>query len=394
MTKPSAFPRRRKALRAGAFLAAAVLAAPAAQADVRHPYGSGDLRRDAEAITAIGVTGVQARVSVRGGRDLVATAGVADLTTGRPVARHGYFRAASATKTFTATVILQLAEQGRLSLDDTVDHWLPGLVSANGNDGREITVRQLLQNTSGIHDDIPGIASAEEYYPHRHDDYSPEQLITRAMGHRPDFAPGTGWAYSGTGYLILGMIIQRATGHSWYEEVTARILEPLRLTHTLWPGDSPDLPDPHAQAYERYAAGERLLDVTDQTDFSGAAGGLVTTTADMNRFLRALLGGRLLRPAQLRLMLTSVPVSDELAQLWPGARDGLGLFSRPLSCGGVYWGHEGGQGGYATANGVTADASRSVVVSMSTALGPEQVQQEQAAAALVDHALCGKPSKP
>jgi D-alanyl-D-alanine carboxypeptidase len=394
MTKPSAFPRRRKALRAGAFLAAAVLAAPAAQADVRHPYGSGDLRRDAEAITAIGVTGVQARVSVRGGRDLVATAGVADLTTGRPVARDGYFRAASATKTFTATVILQLAGQGRLSLDDTVDHWLPGLVSANGNDGREITVRQLLQNTSGIHDDIPGIASAEEYYPHRHDDYSPEQLVTRAMGHRPDFAPGTGWAYSGTGYLILGMIIQRATGHSWYEEVTARILEPLRLTHTLWPGDSPDLPDPHAQAYERYAAGERLLDVTDQTDFSGAAGGLATTTADMNRFLRALLGGRLLRPAQLRLMLTSVPVSDELAQLWPGARDGLGLFSRPLSCGGVYWGHEGGQGGYATANGVTADASRSVVVSMSTALGPEQLQQEQAAAALVDHALCGKPSKP
>jgi D-alanyl-D-alanine carboxypeptidase len=379
---------------ADALAAAAIFAAPAAQAGVGHPYGPNDLRRDADAITAVGVTGVQARVTVKDGRDIVATSGVADLTTGRPVAPDGYFRAASATKTFTATVILQLAGQGRLSLDDTVDHWLPGLVSANGNDGREITVRQLLQNTSGIHDDIPGIASAEEYYRHRHDTYSPEQLITRAMGHRPDFPPGTGRAYSGTGYLILGMIIQRATGHSWYQEVTARILEPLRLTHTLWPGDSPDLPDPHARAYERYAAGERLLDITDQTDFSGAAGGLVTTTADVNRFLRALLGGRLLRPAQLRLMLTSVPVSGELAQIWPGAREGLGVFSRPLSCGGVYWGHEGGQGGYITANGVTADGSRSVVVSMSTALDPEQVQQEQAAAALVDHALCGKPPKP
>ena len=151
-------------------------------------------------------------------------------------------------------------------------------------------------------------------------------------------------------------------------------------------------PDP---AGLRAVRGRRTsLDVTDQTDFSGATGGLVTTTADLNRFLHALLGGRLLRPAQLRLMLTSVPVSDEPARLWPGARDGLGLFSRPLSCGGVYWGHEGGRGGYATANGVTADASRSVVVSMSTALGREQVQQEQAAAALVDHALCGKPAKP
>jgi CubicO group peptidase (beta-lactamase class C family) len=383
------------ARQAGALAAVAIFAAPAAaQAGAGHPYGPDDLRRDADAITAVGVTGVQARVTVKDGRDAVATSGVADLTTGRPVAPDGYFRAASATKTFTATVILQLAGQGRLSLDDTVDHWLPGLVSANGNDGREITVRQLLQNTSGIHDDIPGFASAEEYYAHRHDTYSPARLVARAMGHRPDFPPGTGWSYSGTGYLILGMIIQRATGHSWYQEVRTRIIEPLRLTHTLWPGGSPALPDPHARAYERYADGDPLLDVTDQTDFSGAAGGLVTTTADLNRFLSALLGGRLLRPAQLREMLTTVPVSDDLAQVWPGARDGLGLFSRPLSCGGVYWGHEGGEGGYITANGVTADASRSVVVSMSTALDPEQAQQEQATGALVDHALCGTLPKP
>jgi D-alanyl-D-alanine carboxypeptidase len=102
--------------------------------------------------------------------------------------------------------------------------------------------------------------------------------------------------------------------------------------------------------------------------------------------LRVLLGGRLLRPAQLKQMPATVPVSDELAQVWPGARAGLGLFSRPLPCGGVYWGHEGGQGGYITA----ADASRSVVVSMSTALDPAQTQEEQAAAALVDHALCGQ----
>ncbi len=117
----------------------------------------------------------------------------------------------------------------------------------------------------------------------------------------------------------------------------------------------------------------------------------VTTTRDQNDFFRALAGGRLLGPEQLAEMRRGVPVSAEVEPMWPGSRYGLGLLERPLSCGGSYWSHEGGDGGYITLNGVTGDGTRSAVVSMSEALGdtPEHIlEQERAAATLIDHALC------
>ncbi|GAA4636423.1 serine hydrolase domain-containing protein [Actinoallomurus vinaceus] len=354
------------------------------------------LRRDADAITALGVTGVQARLVTSDGRNLTATSGVADLTTRRQVSSNGYFRIASVTKAFVATVILQLAGDGRLSLDDTVERWLPGVVSGNGNDGRAITIRQLLQHTSGIHDDYPDYTSAEDFYQHRYDTYTPEQIVARAMRHRPDFRPGTDWRYSNTGYVLLGMVIQRVTGHPWHEEVRDRIVRPLGLKHTFWPGTSPTLPRPHASSYQRFKPGEPLVDVTEQVGpFAGGEAGLVSTTADLNRFFGALLGGRLLPPAQLAQMKQTIPVSKEFEPLMPGARDGLGLFSRPLSCGGVYWGHEGGDSGWISAAGVTADGRRSVTVSMSGTIADstdDVLRITRAESKLVDDALCSTPN--
>jgi D-alanyl-D-alanine carboxypeptidase len=123
----------------------------------------------------------------------------------------------------------------------------------------------------------------------------------------------------------------------------------------------------------------------------------VSTTADVNRFFRALLDGTLLPPARLAEMRETVPVAEELQAFWPQGRYGLGLVERPLSCGGSYWSHEGGDGGFITLNGVTGDGRRAVAVSMSTALNdsPEHaLAQEQAASALVDRALCGTPATP
>ncbi|WP_433346520.1 serine hydrolase domain-containing protein [Microtetraspora malaysiensis] len=354
------------------------------------------LRRDAAAITALGVTGVQARVITRDGRSLTATSGVADLTSRRPVPRNGYFRIASVTKAFVATVILQLAGDGRLSLDDTVERWLPGVVSGNGNDGRALTIRHLLQHTSGIHDDYPDYTSAENFYRHRHDTYTPEQTVARAMRHRPDFQPGKKWNYSNTGYVLLGMIIQRVTGHPWHQEVRDRIVRPLGLNHTFWPGTSAKLPQPHAETYQRFKPGGPLVDVTEQVG-SGTNGeaGLVSTTADLNRFFRALLGGRLLPPTQMAQMKQTVPVGQEFEPLMPRARDGLGIFSRPLSCGGRYWGHEGGDSGWISAVGVTADGRRSVTVSLSGVLvesADDVLRVAQAESKLIDDALCTPPN--
>lgn len=260
-----------------------------------------------------------------------------------------------------------------------------------------ITIRQLLQHTSGIHDDLPGYTTQDEYYQQRYDVHTPEQLVARAMAHAPDFPPGEGWDYSNTGYVLLDMIIQKATGQPAHQEIEDRILRPLGLDQTRWMGTSPALPRPHAKAYQLFGP-DSVVDVTDQIPVDYENLSFATTTRDENGFLRPLLAGRLLPTRQLAEMKQTVPVSAEVQQLWPGGRYGLGLAERPLSCGGTYWSHEGGDGGYITLNGVTDDGRRSAVVSMSEARGDTLehiLEQENAASALIDHALCARgPSSP
>ncbi|MEC3918593.1 serine hydrolase domain-containing protein [Nocardia sp. CDC160] len=348
------------------------------------------LRRDVDAIHALGISGVQARVIRPDGAESVVTAGTSDLTSGAPVDPDGYFRMASTSKTLIATVILQLAAEGKLSLEDSVEHWLPNMVHGNGNDGNAITVRQLLQHTSGIHNDLPGYTTAQEYVEQRYDTYTPEQLVARAMSHAPDFAPGQGWEYANTGYTLLTMIIEKATGRPSHEEIETRILHPLALDHTRWLGTSSTLPAPHTKAYQLFGPDSKV-DVTDQIPIDPETLSWVTTTHDENIFFRALLSGRLLPAPQLAAMRDTVPVSADLEQLWPNGKYGLGLAERPLPCGGTYWSHEGGDGGYITLNGVTPDGTRSAVVSMSEAMGdtPDHIRaQESAATTLITDALC------
>ncbi|MGI5422928.1 serine hydrolase domain-containing protein [Actinomadura luteofluorescens] len=374
------------ALGVGALLVAG--AAPA----VARPAGSVErLRRDTEAIHALGVSGVQARVVGADGRQSVAVSGTAELGTGRPVPSGGYFRMASTSKTLVAVVVLQLEAEGRVSLDDGVERWLPGAVRENGNDGRRITIRQLLQHTSGVHDDLPGYTTPGEYYRQRYDVHEPEELVARAMAHAPDFPPGEGWGYSNTGYVLLDMVIEKVTGRRAHREIGDRVLRRAGMDQTRWLGTSPAVPRPHARAYQLFGPGSRV-DVTDQVTVDYGNLSWVTTTRDENRLFRALMAGRLLPGRQLAEMKRTVPVSAEVERLWPGGRYGLGLVERPLSCGGTYWSHEGGDGGYITLNGVTGDGRRSAVVSMSEARGDvleHVVEQEGAAGALIDHALCG-----
>ncbi|MFG2364839.1 serine hydrolase domain-containing protein [Streptomyces mirabilis] len=191
------------------------------------------LQRDADALRDDGVTGVSVRLETRRGVR-TARSGVGDLSTTEPVPQNGYVRIGSTTKTFVATVLLQLVGEGRLSLDDTVDQWLPGVVRGHGNDGRRVTLRQLLQHTSGLPDYIGDVVpdlSAAGYRKNRWTTYTSEQRVAFAMQHPPSFAPGSDWEYSNTNYVLIGMVIKAATGHSWEHEVRDRILRPLRLTH-------------------------------------------------------------------------------------------------------------------------------------------------------------------
>ncbi|GIH52029.1 serine hydrolase [Microbispora rosea subsp. rosea] len=359
---------------------------------VSQPYGQSRLQRDADAITATGATGVQARAT-RDSDDQVATSGFGDVGTRRPVKPDDHLRIGSSTKTFVATVVLQLVGEGKLSLDDTVERRLPGVVHGNGNDGSKITVRELLQHTSGIHEGDEGHETPADYYRHRFDIVPPDTLVKEAMKHRPDFAPGTSWRYCNAGYILLGMIIKRVTGHPWSEEVDRRILRPLGLRDTSVPGLSPDIPDPHSEGYDRYPDGT-LIDVTrTRAPYTAdAAGAVISTTADLDRFYRALLSGRLLRPAELDQMKRTVATNAEVQHAFPGARYGLGLFSIPLSCGGNYWGHGGDIVGFMTRDGFAEDGRRGVVVSVSTEFVDAEnrsLRQTRVASALIDHALCG-----
>ncbi len=357
---------------------------------------TGDDRRRLQAavddLHDLGITGVQGLTRVDD-TTTRARAGVGDLRRGTPVPLDGHFRMGSNTKTFVSVVVLQLVGEGKLSLDDTVERWLPGVVAGNGNDGRRITVRHLLQHTSGLFNytnDIAVLNSYEAYLAHRFDHHEAADLVAVAMKHEPGFAPGTRWDYSNTNYLLAGMLIEKVTGRSWATEVRNRILQPLGLHRTSAPGDRPFLPAPHAKGYQQWTPGGALTDTTLlNPTVADAAGNMVTTPSDLARFWQALQRGQLLKPRQMAQLQDTV-LADTFQDFIAGARYGLGIMYIPNRCGG-YWSHGGDVPGTSTANGVSGDGRRVAVLSLTT-----QLADDEAALAvyertfrLVDDVICG-----
>ncbi|MEU8465165.1 serine hydrolase domain-containing protein [Streptomyces sp. NPDC029003] len=378
-----------------AVLALALSALPpvAASAAPGPPDIARSVQRDADALRDTGVTGVSARLETERGTVSVRS-GVADLATRRPVPQEGYLRLGSTTKTFVATVALQLVGEKRISLDQTVEELLPGVVSGAGNDGRTIRLRDLLQHTSGLSDyvyDVFPEPTAQTYFTNRWRAYTPEELVALALRHEPAFPAGSRWSYSNTNYVLAGMIIQKVTGHTWEQQVRDRILRPLGLRDTDTPGTSPFLPAPHASNYQQFAVNGPLVDTTlPYRPFdSGADGSMTGTAAELNRFFHALASGRLLQPAELAVMRDTVAMPPDSGHP-EGTRDGLGLFLTPLSCGGGYLGHGGNGFGYVTRAATTTDGRRTLTVSAHSRSADPQTaaRQEEALNTLIDHALC------
>ncbi|QUQ67269.1 serine hydrolase domain-containing protein [Kutzneria sp. CA-103260] len=352
------------------------------------------LQRDADALLDQGAPGALVELDTPDGRVKVRS-GYGNTAARTPVSWQTHFRIGSATKTFTATVLLQLVGEGRLSLEDTVDRWLPGVVSGNGNDGTKITVRQLLQHTSGVPDytqALDFLRSAESFQANRFRTLTPTEMVAIALRYPPTFAPGTGWEYSNTNYVLAGMIIQKITGHDWQWEVQRRIIGPLGLRDTTAPHTEPYLPTPHAVGYQSFSADGPVIDATVMNPTWGdAAGAIISDTDDLNTFFQALIGGRLLAPDQLRQMQTTVP-AHELDPAYPNVRYGLGIMWVPTSCGG-YWSHGGDIPGFKTRDGVSADGRRSVVITINNdALVPKQgtpPAKYDVSVDLMEHAFCG-----
>ncbi|MEV4612422.1 serine hydrolase domain-containing protein [Kitasatospora sp. NPDC049258] len=359
---------------AAAVVTAGVLAAPAASAATRPDT----VQQGLDALVRTdGLPAALASVKDRSGRTRTYTAGVGDLATGTTVPVDGQVRIGSNTKTFTAVVVLQLVGAGRICLDAPVDTYLPGLVRGDGIDGRRITVRQLLQQTSGLPNYTDHLSDEIRYY-------EPHELLGLALQHPADFAPGAKWAYSNTNYVLAGLIVEKVTGRPLGEEVDRRIVKRIGLRHTYFPAPGEvAIREPHPKGYYQESPGAPLRDGTElDPSWAWAAGQVVSTNSDLNRFFTALLAGDLLPPAQLAEMRTTVPAGLPFP---PGTRYGLGLVSRPLSCGGVYWGHGGSITGYETRGGVT-EGGRAADIAVTTQ--PSDAAAVQHIERLVDTALC------
>lgn len=294
---------------------AGALATPAL-ADAPAKDGHGATQQAMDAAVAAGVPGVTGQATDKYGT-WKGTSGLGDLRTDTPRGDRDRYRVGSITKTFVATVLLQLEAEGRLSLDDTVDRWLPGVVTGHGHDGRKITVRQLLNHTSGIYNVTEDkgfqqtVFSRDGFLKHRYDTWSPGRLVRVAMAHKPDFAPGTSWNYSNTNYVLAGMVVKEVTGHSYADEIRHRVIEPLHLRATSLPGTTVTVPRPASRAYSKFPddPDKKTYDVTElNPTLASSAGEMISDSADLNRFYSALLGGRLLPAAQLAEMKETVPV--------------------------------------------------------------------------------------
>ncbi|KJK57456.1 beta-lactamase [Saccharothrix sp. ST-888] len=370
--------RRRRALSAAAALTIGVMTPGILSAPQASAARQDSVQRSLNALVRDdGMPAALASVQDRNGRARTYTAGVGDLATGAPVPVDGQVRIGSNTKTFVAVVVLQLVAERRVDLDASVDTYLPGLVRGEGIDGRRITVRQLLQQTSGLPNYSDYLGDDVRYY-------APRELLATALQHPADFAPGTSWKYSNTNYVLAGLIVQKVTGRPLAEEIDRRVVRPAGLRHTYFPapGDA-SIREPHPHGYYRESADAPLRDITEiDPSWGWAAGQMVSTGSDLDRFLSALLAGRLLPSAQLAQMRSTVPAE---ATFGPGARYGLGLVSRPLPCGGLSWGHGGSFPGYETRGGATDDG-RAANVAVTMQLTDEAGRRNLDRA--VDTALC------
>ncbi len=376
-------------LAAGAAIAAGAAVPAPARAD-RAPAGCADrtaTRRALERMTGTHeLTGAAVRVDDPACGTWTAGSGVADRRTGRPMRADLRVRVASVTKTFTAVTLLQLAREGRVSLDAPVERYLPGLIDRGGYDGHKITVRSLLRHTSGLPDHMDTFAGPEEF---RDKHFEPEELVERALT-LPH--PGPGWHYSTTNYVVAGLIAEKASGHSLEDEVRRRIVRPLRLRDTYWPGDETRIRGAHARGYvrEERDGAVRWDDFTEMnTTVAWAGGALISSPRDLNAFFGALMGGRLLPPAMLAQMKQTVPADPD--RIWEGAAYGLGLIGTPLRCGGTWWGHAGGIESYVTVSGV-APSGRRVTVDLNENPSTKEAFDDQMR--LVETAFCDGAAKP
>ena len=335
------------------------------------------IRGDLDELVHAGAVGALATLADNG-RSEVVTAGVADTVSGQPIPTDPpqYVRVGSLSKSFVAAIVLQLVDDGHIAFDEPVDTYLPGVLSGDGIDGREITVRQLLRHRSGIPELTLDPEMDEARAARTGRTFTPAEEIAIALRRPAEFAPDSRFQYSNTNYIVAGMLVERVTGHHFADELQARILDPLGLRDTYLPtAGEVELRAPHPLGYA--TADGRLVEASRiEPSVPWVAGALVSTGADINRFYLALASGQVVPPTVLSQLRDGSPMGD-------GTSYGLGVMYSQLPCGAEYIGHNGGIHGFLAVSGATPDG-RAVTVSLTGPVPQTAVDPQR----LLEHALC------
>jgi D-alanyl-D-alanine carboxypeptidase len=293
------------------------------------------------------------------------TAGVADVADGARWKASDHMRIASVAKAFSGAAALGLVDRGELSLGNSIRAYLPWLPAAWG----EVTVAQALQHTGGI-PDYTGSSAFREFFAKDLRAYvAPRALVEFVAGDPLDFKPGSAYRYSNTDNIVIGLVVAAVSGRAYSQVLRQNVFGPLRMPRTSLPVGF-RLPGPHVNGYE-VAPPEPPKDVTTLLSMSGAwaSGGIQSTAADLNRFIRGYVGRGLFDRETQSLQLRFVKGHSEPPG--PGVNSaGLGIFRYSTSCGVVY-GHTGNLPGYTQFTAATPDGRRSVTVSVNARIVPE-----------------------
>ncbi len=308
-----------------------------------------DVRRQA------GIPGVVVGLWMPGKGSYVRATGVADKTTRRPMTTDQFFRIGSETKTFTVTALLKLVDDGRIGLDDTISAYIDGVPN-----GDRITLRHLAEMRSGL---FPYSADPDFEHDLLSDpsrSFTPQEVLAYGFKHANTFAPGKEFQYSNSNLVLLGLVIEKVSGHRLADFIDKRVLRPARLRHTFFP-EGPEFPEPHPRGYTNQTLSGEIEDATDwNPSWAWAAGAMISDLHDLRRWAKIVATGTLLSPETQAQRLRTLPTG------YPGTSYGLGIFES-----GGWIGHNGSIPGYETATVYLPSKKATLVVMLNTDITDE-----------------------
>ena len=348
-----------------------------------------DLKATIQTLVDNGYPGALAAKTDKNGNAVGATAGKGNLATGEAPPLDGEVRIASNTKTFVAVLIMKMVEEGKVKLDEPIETYLPGIVKGQGVDGKKITVRQLLQHTSGLPDFGDGQL---DYFAIRNDYVSPRDVLDGVLSRPAQFAPGAKFQYNNANYIVLGLLAERVAKRPIAEQIETKIVKPLGLKHTYMPAPGEKtIRGKHPHGYHtRDGKPGKLEDITEaDPSWEWAAGSMISTPSELNKFMQSVFDGSLLSQASISEMKKSVPAPEM------GGEYGLGLIGYKSSCG-VVWGHSGNNPGFHSLSAVGSDGTASTIVTTAEpAVNAKEAEMIKAGkygqvVSALDKTVCGK----